>query len=73
MVAIFLLRVDTVTNIGEGEVYYVRELGVINCSFWNSPKLTDHQVIIANGKKAIGDVFNSHLNYNITEATINYK
>lgn len=67
MVAVFLLRVDSVTSKGEGEVYYVRELGVINCNFWSSPKLTDHQVIIANGKKAIGRVFETNPNHHITE------
>ena len=72
MIAVFLLRIDSVTNKGEGEVHYVRELGVINCNFWNSPKLTDHQVIIANGKKAIGEVFDTHPTHHITEGAFNY-
>ena len=72
MIAVFLLRVDSVTNKGEGEVYYVKEKGLINCNFWNSPKLQDHQVIIANGMKAIQEVFDTHPKHHITEAVFNY-
>jgi hypothetical protein len=71
MVAVFLLRVDSITNKGEGEVYYVKEKGIINCNFWNSPKLLDHQVIVANGSKAIREVLGTHRNYHITEVTNN--
>lgn len=68
MIAVFLLRVDTVTNKGEGEVYYIKEKGVINCNAWASPKLIDHQVVIANGPKAIKKVFAQYSpNYHITE------
>jgi len=45
---------------------------VINCNFWNSPKLQDHQVIIANGMKSIQEVFDTHPKHNITEAVFNY-
>lgn len=64
MVAVFLLRVDSGNkDKREGEVYYAKEPGVIHCNFWSSPKLQDHQVIIANGQKAINKVFkeNSHI------------
>lgn len=69
MIAVFLLRVDSITNKGEGEVYYVREKGLVNCNFWRSPKLLDHEVIIANGGKAIRKVFNDYIKYHITEAS----
>jgi hypothetical protein len=72
MVAVFLLRVDSITNKGEGEVYYIKENGLVNCSFWRSPKLIDHQVIVANGQKAIYEVFDTHIKYHITEASFNY-
>ena len=68
MTAIFLLRVDSITNKGEGEVYYVKELGITHCNFWSSPKLIDHQVIIANGKNAINEVFSSYQEYHIIES-----
>lgn len=70
MVAVFLLRIDSVTNQGEGEVYYVKDKGIINCNFWSSPKLQDHQVIIANGKKAISEVFNKYPMHNITKSVL---
>lgn len=70
MVAVFLLRFDSVTNKGEGEFYLVKEKGLINCNFWDSPKLQDHQVIIANGVKAIQEVLNTHPNHYITEADV---
>jgi hypothetical protein len=67
MVGVFLLRIDSVTNKPEGEVYFVTELGIINCNVWNSPKLVDNQVIIANGKKAINEVYETYSEYNITK------
>lgn len=67
MVAVFLLRTDSVTNKPEGEVYYVKNRGIINCNLWSSPKLIDHQVIIANGKKEINQVFEDYNEYHITE------
>lgn len=69
MIAVFLTRIDSVTSKKEGEVYVIKEKGVINCDFWNSPKLTDHEVIIASGKKAIGKTFKKYRKsgYHITE------
>jgi hypothetical protein len=67
MVAVFLLRIDSVSNRPEGDVYYVKKKGIINCNFWNSPKLIDHQIIIASGKEAINNVFKSYPDYCITE------
>jgi hypothetical protein len=67
MVAVFLLRIDSVTNKPEGEVYFATELGITNCNVWNSPKLVDNQVIIANGKKAINEVYETYSEYNITK------
>lgn len=68
MKAVFLLRVDSVTNNREGEVYYLEGKGITHCNVWSSPKLIDHQVIIANGKKAIMAVFNQYDTYHITKA-----
>jgi hypothetical protein len=70
MIAVFLLRLDNVTGKGEGEVYYTEQNGVINCDFWQSPKLSDFQVIIANGKNEIVSVFKKYEHYNITKATV---
>lgn len=65
MTIVFLLRTDTVTNKGEGEAYSVTKKGITHCNVWSSPKLQDHQVIIANGKKAITDIYNQYSAYNI--------
>jgi hypothetical protein len=70
MVAVFLLRTDSVTDKREGEVYYIKKLGLVITNFWNSPKLIDNQVIVANGKKAIDLAFDEYSNYHITEAVI---
>lgn len=61
MVAIFLLRIDDVTGKGEGEVYYAKSKGVIDCNVWNSKNLSNHQVIIANGQDAINKTFDKYL------------
>lgn len=70
MIAVFLLRKDTVTDKGEGEVYYIgKKKGVINCNVWSSPKLQDHQVIIASGEAAIDNIFRQYGDdYHITKA-----
>lgn len=67
MVAVFLLRIDSVTGKGEGEVYVAISKGIMYCNFWNSPKLTDHDVIIANGIKEIKKIYDKYPNYDITE------
>ncbi len=64
--AVFLLRVDSVTNKGEGEMYLSDKAGIVNCNCWQSPKLIDHQVIIAVGQNAIYEVFEQYESYNIT-------
>jgi hypothetical protein len=67
MTALFLLRVDSATGNGEGEVYFIKKLGITTCNLWNSPKLTDHQVIIANGRLAIDEVYDQYSSYHITQ------
>lgn len=64
---VFLLRVDSVNNAKEGEVYEATK-GVVNCNVWASPKLIDHQVMIATGQKAIREVYDQYKDYNITKA-----
>ena len=57
-IAVFLIRTDSVTGKAEGEVYHLgSKKGVINCNVWSSPKLIDHKVLIACGKKAIDEVY----------------
>ena len=67
MTAVFLLRVDSMNSKPEGEVYYATK-GIIHCNVWASPKLTDHQVIIAVGNKNISKVFKDYPTHNITPA-----
>jgi hypothetical protein len=69
---IFLLRIDSVTGKGEGEYYHVNKKGINRCDVWTSPKLTDQEVIIATGSKAIAKIFKQYQNYHITEGNYHY-
>lgn len=56
-VVVFCLRTDSVNGKNEGEYYECTQKGIINTNQWSSPKLTDHQVFICVGDKAIKEGF----------------